>query len=114
MIVINYLDDVVWVEDVVFEWFDDGIMEIGNIYFWGNKINYDELVEDYFLLNFDFNLSEEFVFGIMFGNFVGFVFSLFNLAVDVCFGNWFIFVLYVGVVENEVNDWMADGSWCKN
>lgn len=114
MIATNYPDDAVRVEDVAPERLDDGTMEIGNIHSWGNKTNYDELAEDYFLPNPDFNLSEEPVPGITPGNFVGSVPSPFNPAADARFGNWFTPAPYVGAVENEANDWTADGSWCKN
>jgi hypothetical protein len=78
------------------------------------KTNYDELAEDYFLPNPDFNLSEEPVPGITPGNYVGSVPSPFNPAADARFGNWFTPAPYIGAVENEANDWTADGSWCKN
>jgi len=110
----NFPNDAVRVEDVAQENLDNGNMVIAHVRSFDNKSNYDELAEDYFLPNPDFNLTEEPVPGISPSSFVGSEPSLFNPVNDPDFGNWFTSAPFIGAVENTENDWTSDGVWVRN
>lgn len=116
-IVHNFPDDGVRVEDLPIEVLQAGDMEIDFIRAWGNGTNYDELAEDYFLLDPDgkgFNVTEDVVPAISSINFVGSIPSAFNPVNDPNYGNWFKPAPFIGAVQNAANDWTADGSWCRD
>ncbi len=110
----NFPNDAVRVEDVAQENLDNGNMVIAHVRSFSNKSNYDELAEDYFLPNPDFDLTEDPVPGISPTSFVGSEPSPFNPANDPDFGNWFTSAPFIGAVENTENDWTSDGVWVRN
>lgn len=111
IIATNFPDDAVRVEDVPQDKLDDGTMILANTRSFNNRTNYDEQAEDYFLPEPEFNVTEDPVAGISATNFVGSTPSTFNPA---SLDSWFTSAPYIGAVENQANDWTADGSWCKN
>ena len=111
VIITNFPDDGVRVENVPQENLDDGTMTLANVRSFSNRENYDEQAEDFFLPMPEFNVTEESVPGITPENFVGSVPSDFDPA---SLGSWFTSAPYIGAIENEAGDWTADGTWCKN
>jgi len=114
IIATNFPDDGVRVEDVPQEKIDDGTMVLDNTRSFGNRSNFDEQAEDYFLVNENFNVSEDPVPGVSPNSFVGSIPSSFNPVNDPEFGSWFTSAPYIGAIENAENDWTADGNWCRN
>ena len=111
LIVTNYPDDAVRVEDVPDDKLEDGTMVLGNIRSFSNKTNFDEQAENYFLPRPEFNLSEDPVPEVTLDNYVGSIPSNFN---PTSLGSWFTSAQYIGAIKDAASDWTADGTWCKN
>ncbi len=110
MIVTAFPDDAVRVEDL-------DIAELGNRMVMANQRTYNNRVDfnnealTFFFESGSFNITQTPVPGISVTNFVGSVTSSFN---PTTLGSWFEPAPYIGAVENEANDWTADGTWFKN
>jgi hypothetical protein len=113
MIVTNFPDDGVRVEDVPPEKISDGTMVLDNTRSFSNRSNFDEQAEDIFLAGSEYNVSEIPVEGIDPDNFAGSVPSNFDPATASGFGSWFSPAPFIGAIENADNDWTKDGFWCR-
>lgn len=110
----NFPDDGVRVEDVTPANLANGTMVLGNTRSFGNRENYDEQAEDFFLVRPEFNLSTEPVPGITLGNFVGSLPTAFDPRFATGFDSWFDSAPFIGAVRDAASDWTADGTWCRN
>lgn len=114
IIVTNFPDDGVRVEDLPTEVLQSGSMTLQHIRSFNNGSNYDEQAEDFFAADPQYDVNEIPVTGITPDNFVGSEPSPFDPALDPDFGSWFTSAPFIGAIENEANDWTADGSWVRN
>jgi len=113
-IVTNFPDDGVRVEDVSDDALQDGSMVIQHVRSFANRSNFDELAEDFFAPDPQFDVNDNPVPGIGPTDFVGSEPSPFDPALDPEFGSWFTSAPFIGAVENEANDWTSDGNWVRN
>lgn len=114
IIVTNFPDDGVRVEDVEPARLDNGTMLLADVRSFGNRRNWNQQALEYFLPGTQFNLSENPVPGISPTDFVGSVPSPFNPRTLPSVGGWFDSAPYIGAVQNAANDWTADGAWCRD
>jgi hypothetical protein len=114
IIVTNFPDDGVRVEDVDPPRLTDATMLLANVRAFTNRRNWNQQALEYFLPQPQFDLSEQPVPGISARSFVGSVPSSFNPRSFPGVGSWFDPAPYIGAVENAANDWTAQGRWCRN
>jgi hypothetical protein len=114
LIVSNFPDDGVRVEDVEPGRLTDGTMVLGDVRAFNNRRDYNQQALEFFLPRPEFNLSDTPVPGISPQNFVGSVPSTFNPRQLPSVGSWFDPAPFIGAVENEASDWTADGEWCRD
>jgi hypothetical protein len=114
MIVTNFPDDGVRVEEVAQAKLDDGTTLLADTRSFGNRRNWNQQAADYFLPNAGFNLSDQAVPGISATSFVGATASPFDPAANAAFGSWFTSAPFIGAVQNSATDWTAEGSWCRD
>jgi len=110
VLVTNFPDDAARVEDLdLQELGTDMILDNSRV--WGNRVNWGQEAESFFFSSGNYNLTEDPVNGLGTENFVGSVSSPFN---PIALGSWFDSAPYMGAVENNANDWTAEGEWFKD
>lgn len=109
MLVTQFPDDGVRVEDLPISDLGEN-MVLENTRSFNNSGNYEQ-EGVFFQQNEGFNVNADNVSGIGLDNFVGSVNSNFN---PTSLGAYFSSAPFIGAVENESNDWTADGNWFKN